>query len=214
MMKTKEMNLSKLPFKNNVFLMVVQYYLCCSFVLGLSPIVFGQDAKESRGITVEEYAKAKTFTLKNLDEDTYVKFENNYILDRYQMKPPYIFKYSDGIERRIYLYKMLDNKTKQELAMLAIYYTPGNGKAINLCIPNAAAPKEVWVKYIDDLKEYGAKENGLLSAYSYVLSKEMSSLLNSGSGQPVNTAGSKTDYDVCFPKDALVTLANGSEKNR
>ena len=178
---------------------------------GAAPSLYGQAASEAeRGITLEEYGKVKTFTFKNLDEDTYVKFENNYILDRYQMKPPYVFKYSDGIERRFYLYKLMDNKTKKELGMVAVYYLPATKKAINLCIPNATAAKEVWARYIDDLKELGAKESGLLSTYSYVLSKEMSALSGGGAAQAVSTTS--TDYDVCFPANALVMLPDGQEK--
>jgi hypothetical protein len=178
---------------------------------GAAPTLYGQEASEpERGITLEEYGKVKTFTFKNLDEDTYVKFENNYILDRYQMKPPYVFKYSDGIERRFYLYKLMDNKTKKELGMVAVYYLPATKKAINVCIPNATAQKEVWARYIDDLKELGAKENGLLSTYSYVLSKEMSALSGGGAAQAVSTTS--TDYDVCFPENALVMLPDGQEK--
>jgi hypothetical protein len=180
---------------------------------GTSVVVFGQVASDAgRGITLEEYTKAKTFTFKNIEEDTYAKFENMYILDRYQMKPPYVFKYSDGIERRFYLYKMLDNKTKKELGMVAVYYLPAQKKAVNLCIPNAAASKEVWAMYIDDLKDLGAKESGLLSTYSYVLSREVSALSGSGNGQAVSVAGTATDYDVCFPENARVMLPDGSER--
>jgi hypothetical protein len=190
-------------------------YACMLIILffAATPSVYSQAGGEAdRGITLEEYGKVKAFTFKNLDEDTYVKFDNSYILDRYQMKPPYVFKYSDGIERRFYLYKLLDNKTKKDLGMVAVYYLPAEKRAINLCIPNATAAKEVWARYIDDLKELGAKENGLLSTYSYVLSKEMSVLAGGSAGQPVSAAGSASDYDVCFPENALVLLPDGQEK--
>jgi hypothetical protein len=187
--------------------------LFCISIFGITTRAIAQETKpESRSLTLEEYNKVKTFLPKNLDQDTYVKFENAYILDRYQMKPPYIFKYSDGIERKIYLYKLLDNKTKKELGMVAFYHTPGNSKTISLCIPTPTAPKEVWARYIDDLKEYGAQESGLLSSFSYVMSREMSALFTSGSATSAPVAGSATDYDVCFPEDALVRMADGSEK--
>lgn len=213
-MRTKASTLFKLSSKYRISrLALLRIFSVYAVIAGIASMAFAQTAKEEgRGITLEEYTKVKTFTPKNLDEDTYVKFENTYILDRYQMKPPYTFKYSDGIERRIYLYKLIDNKTRKDLGMVAIYHTPANGKSINLCIPNAIADKEVWAKYIDDLKDNGDKEKGFLSTVSYVLSREMSTMLGNGGGQANSTAGSKTDYDVCFPENAVITLANGSEK--
>jgi hypothetical protein len=198
------------------FANVFRLFTTCFAYLSLSVLCIeakAQEAKpESRSLTLEEFNKVKTFIPKNLEQDTYLKFENAYILDRYKMKPPYVFKYSDGIERKIYLYKLIDNKTKKDLGMVAFYHTPGNSKTISLCIPTPNAPKEVWARYIDDLKEYGTQENGLLSAFSYVMSREMSSMFASGSGQAAPVAGSATDYDVCFPEESLVRMADGSEK--
>ena len=45
-----------------------------------------------RPLTLEEYKKAKAFTIADPDKDTYVKFENTYILDRYQGRKPYFIK--------------------------------------------------------------------------------------------------------------------------
>ncbi len=180
----------------------------CLFLVCLAAMAQSKD----RALTLDEYTKTKTFRIENPEQDTYVKVENTYVLDRYEMKPPYVFKYSDGIERRIYLYRLLDNKTKSSLGLVAMYTTPSNGKVINICVPNALADKAVWAAYIDDLKENGAKEAGLLSTFSYVLSREMSSLFSGGGAQSTTAAGAKTDYDVCFPADALVTMADGSER--
>ncbi|QHT68575.1 hypothetical protein GXP67_18955 [Rhodocytophaga rosea] len=210
------MSTPKYAFQQHAyFTHVARIFIClvCISASGLFSKALAQEPKtESRSLTLEEFNKVKTFIPKNLDQDTYVKFENAYILDRYQMKPPYVFKYSDGIERKIYLYKLMDNKTKKELGMVAFYHTPGNSKTISLCIPTPNAPKEVWARYIDDLKEYGAQENGLLSAFSYVMSREMSAMFASGGGQAAPVAGAATDYDVCFPEEALVRMADGSEK--
>ncbi|MBC7920077.1 MAG: hypothetical protein H7Z75_03215 [Ferruginibacter sp.] len=180
------------------------------------PRVMAQTApSEARALTMEEYKKVKTFKIKDLEQDTYVKFEGSYVLDRYvtgdaQMQPPYVFKYSDGLERRIYLYKLLDNRTKKQLGAVALYTTPSDGKTINLCIPNAASDKNVWTAYIDDLKLYGEREKGFLSTTAYVLSREMSALLANG-GQPGPSTGAKTDYDVCFPAGTLITRDDGSQ---
>lgn len=213
-MKANQSSFSKFSFVHQPGQFLIKSACMLVMILsGVSTSSFGQEASEAgRGITLEEYAKVKSFTFKNLDEDTYVKFDNSYILDRYQMKPPYVFKYSDGIERRFYLYKLMDNKTKKELGMVVVYHLPAEKKTINLCIPNATAGKEVWARYIDDLKELGAKENGLLSTYSYVLSKEMSVLAGGSSAQAVSAAGGAGDYDVCFPENAMIMLPDGQEK--
>lgn len=177
--------------------------LCC-----LLPALAQTD--KPRPMTMDEYKKAKTFTINDLEAETYVKFDNAYVLDRYEMKPPYVFKYTDGIERRVYLYRMLDNKTKQPMGMVAVYQTPANGKKFNVCIPSPDTDKAVWAQYIDDLKDYNKAEAAFGSAFAYVLSREMAALVNGG-GAASNT-GNKTDYDVCFPGDALVTLADGTQK--
>jgi hypothetical protein len=187
--------------------------LCAMLLLGFVPVAFypAGAQEKARGLTLDEYKKAKTFAVNDLENDTYLKFDNAYVLDRYEMRPPYVFKYSDGIERRIYLYRLLDNKTKASLGMTAIYFTPGDGKKIHVCIPNPQAEKAVWAQYIDDLKEYNQAEKGFGSAFAYVTSREMAALAGGGSGATAASAV-KTDFDVCFPAFARVTLADGTEK--
>ncbi len=92
-MRTKAATLFKVSSMYRLSrLALLRIFSVYAVIAGIANTAFGQAPKEeSRGITLEEYAKAKAFTLKNLDEDTYVKFENSYILDRYQMKPPYPF---------------------------------------------------------------------------------------------------------------------------
>jgi hypothetical protein len=186
--------------------------LCALLLFGLAPAAFnpGTAQEKARGLTLDEYKKAKTFVVNDLDNDTYLKFENAYVLDRYEMRPPYVFKYSDGIERRIYLYRLLDNKTKASLGMTAVYFTPGDGKKLHVCIPNPQAEKAVWAQYIDDLKEYTGVEKGFGSAFAYVTSREMAALAGGGAGATAASA-SKTDFDVCFPAFARVTMADGTE---
>lgn len=182
--------------------------LLCHFLLAANPA--NAQADKPRPMTMDEYKKAKAFVINDLETETYVKFENAYVLDRYEMKPPYVFKYTDGIERRVYLYRMLDNKTKQPVGMVAVYQTPANGKKFNVCIPSPETDKAVWAQYIDDLKEYNKAESAFGSAFAYVLSREMASLVNGGA--TASNTGNKTDYDVCFPSNALVTLASGAQK--
>jgi hypothetical protein len=121
-----------------------------AFIL-LVHTAMAQSAAEGRGMTMEDFNKAKAFKIKDWDADTYVKFDNAYVLDRYEMKPPYVFKYSDGIERRIYLYKFLDNKTKKELGLIAFYHTPANGKTINLCVPGRSGERVTVYLFLRDV---------------------------------------------------------------
>jgi len=61
----------------------------------------GAAAPAARALTMEEYTKAKTFKVKDLDNDTYVKFDNTYVLDRYEMRKPYFITGDDGLKKRI-----------------------------------------------------------------------------------------------------------------
>ena len=72
-----------------------------SFIITLT--TFAQEA-EKMGIKSNEFEAVRKISIKNLDKDTYVK-DGAFILDN--SNPPYVFKFSDGIERRIYLYKVL-----------------------------------------------------------------------------------------------------------
>jgi hypothetical protein len=49
-----------------------------------------------RPLTLDEYKKAKTYTIADLDKDTYVKFDNAYVLDRYESRKPYFITGSDN----------------------------------------------------------------------------------------------------------------------
>ena len=59
-----------------------------------------------RPLTMDEYEKAKSYVVKDLDNDTYVKFGTDYVLDRYEMRKPYFITGEDGLKKRVDLYKL------------------------------------------------------------------------------------------------------------
>jgi hypothetical protein len=110
------------------------------------------------------------------------------------------------MERRIYLYKVLESAGMKEIANLMVFTTPKDGKRINLVIPNALAEKEVWGKYIDELKDGEKAVMGFSSCVAFVLAKEFSGVLA--------VKGADEDkYEYCFPATAQVSMADGSLKN-
>lgn len=161
-------------------------------------------------LTVEDYQKALSFKIANPEEDTYVKIENTYMLDR--EAKPYVFRYNDGIERRIYLYKILKGSNRDQIGTLALYTTPKSGKTINLCIPGSKAEKKAWDLYIDALKLQGEKEQGLLSTLAFAVSRELSQQMTSPDMAQSTSAEDEGDYNFCFPGEALVTLADRTLK--
>ena len=60
-----------------------------------------QSENKIRPLTKAEYDKAKAFKINDLDKDTYVKFENKYVLDRYAVRKPYFVTGDDGLKKRI-----------------------------------------------------------------------------------------------------------------
>lgn len=170
--------------------------------LFLSINIFAQEG-EKMGIKFTEFEAVKKIAIKNLDKDTYVK-DGNFVLDN--STSPYIFKFSDGIERRIYLYKVLESAGMKEIANLLIFTTPKDGKRINLVVPNPLAEKETWGKYIDDLKDGEKAVSGFSSCIAFVLAKEFSGV--------AGEKGKEEDkYEYCFAADAKVTMADGQMKN-
>lgn len=158
---------------------------------------------EKRPISTAEYDAVKKVVVQNLDKDTYVKAAP-FVLDR--SHPPVVFKFSDGIVRKVYLYKLYESENMAELGMLAIYTTSKDAKKIIIPVPSPAAQGDVWGKYIDDLK-YGEKDNmGLASCLAFALTK-------SGVGGSAAVTNKEEDkYEYCFPADAMVTLANGAQQ--
>ncbi len=171
-------------------------------LLCFSTSIFAQEG-EKMGIKLSEFEAVKKIAIKNLDKDTYVK-DGNFILDN--STSPYVFKFSDGLERRIYLYKVLEVAGMKEIANLMIFTTPKDGKKISLVVPNPLAEKETWGKYIDDLKDGEKSVSGFSSCVAFVLAKEFSGV--------AGEKGKEEDkYEYCFPAEAKVTMANGEIKN-
>ena len=163
-------------------------------------------------MTLEQLKAIKAIKIANLDKDTYFKADG-FILDRYEERPAYVFNYTDGITRKIYLYKIFSAENTKELGLLAIYKNEKSGEIKPFVIPGASADRKAWDAYIDDLKYVGEKEPGLMSTLTFVLSREMAGLLSGGAGKSDESgAKKKEEYNFCFAPDAPVTLADGSSK--
>lgn len=195
--------------KNNLLSFLI--FICCAVATQLlSQRVSAQTASAS--MTVEQLKAVKAIKIANLDKDTYFK-SGGFILDRYEERPAYVFTYTDGITRKIYLYKIFTAEDTKELGLLAIYKNEKSGEVKPFVIPGASADRKAWDAYIDDLKYVGEKEPGLMSTLTFVLSREMAGLL-SGGGAKTDEGGAKKkeEYNFCFAPDAPVTMADGSSK--
>jgi len=168
-------------------------------------VSLAQDAK--RGITATEFAQVKTASFKNVEKDTYVK-ASGLVIDRDDEKAPYVFKFSDGIERRVYLFNVYAAQDMKSLGSLAVFYTPKDGKVQKICIPNAQADRAIWGQYIDDLKDAAKAADGFAVCLAFALSKE-----GAGVTKTEGTASTDKDHnEFCFAGDAYVLLADGTEK--
>jgi hypothetical protein len=173
----------------------------------------GKDAVKSRPITIEEYDKAKTYSIKDLDKDTYVKFDNKYILDRYEMRKPYFITGDDGLKKRIDLYKLMAKDSMQELGTV-IFYTNEKGKIYTAVQPNFTADAKVWNKYFNDIDQVDKEEKNFVLKLSYVLSKEMSFQLYKAinNGKDIREEAGTYGTTICFPGNQLVAMADGTTK--
>lgn len=174
---------------------------------------YSQEKPNPRPLSISEYDKAKKFTVANLDKDTYVKFDNVYILDRYEARKPYFITGDDGLKKRIDLYKFLAKEGLQELGVM-VYYTTEKGKIYQALVPNFTAESAVWEKYFQDIDNINKEEKNFILKLSYILSKELSfqqyKILNNGKNLTEESA--TYGSDICFPGDEIVTMANGSTK--
>lgn len=172
-------------------------------------------AQTSKGITTEQYEKAKTYQIKDLDNDTYVKFDNNtYVLDRYEGKKPYFITGDDSLKKRIDLYTLISKADSKELGTI-IYYTNEKGKRYTTCLPNLFADKAVWEKYFEDIHAIDKEEKNYVLKLSYVLSKEYSyqTYKSSLKGKEIDRAEAGTyGNDICFPGNEEITMAGGQKK--
>ncbi|QKZ15539.1 Hint domain-containing protein [Spirosoma sp. KUDC1026] len=194
--------------KNN--LLAIFCFVCCAIVTQLcTQRVWAQTA--SAGMTLEQANAVKSIKIANLDKDTYFK-SGGFILDRYEERPAYVFTYSDGITRKIYLYKIFSAADTKDLGLLAIYQNGKTNEVKPFVIPGANGDRKAWDAYIDDLKYVGEKEPGLMSTLGFVLSREMANLMAGGGGKSEDGDKKKEEYNFCFAADAPVTMPNGTEK--
>ncbi|GAA0533874.1 hypothetical protein GCM10009415_14270 [Chitinophaga japonensis] len=166
-----------------------------------------------RTLSMEEYEKAKTFKVKDLDNDTYVKFENTYVLDRYEMRKPYFITGDDGLKKRVDLYKLLAKEGMKELGTL-IYYTNEKGAQYAAVLPGFRAAPEIWEKYFEDIHAIDKQEKNFVLKLSYVLSKEFGFQQYKAANQGRNLKDEEATYsnNICFPGSQEVAMADGRKK--
>jgi len=172
-------------------------------------------AQKLKGITMEQYQKAKTFVIKDLDNDTYAKFDNNtYVLDRYEGKKPYFITGDDEMKKRIDLYSLTTKADGSALGTM-IYYTNEKGKKYVALLPNVSADGKVWEKYFEDIHAIDKEEKFFVLKLSYVLSKEYAfqQYKSTLKGKEIDRSEAGTyGNDICFPGDEEVAMANGTKK--
>jgi ribosomal protein S8E len=183
------------------------------FAFTLSIALAQETVVNPRPVTMAEYEKAKTFSIKDLDQDTYAKFENTYILDRYESRKPYFITGDDGLKKRIDLYKFIAKEGMQELGLM-IFYTNEKGKVYKALLPNFTAESKVWEKYFEDIHAIDKEEKNYVLKLSYVLSKEVGYQLYKAANQGKDISKESATYgnDICFPGDQQVMLADGNQK--
>jgi hypothetical protein len=178
-------------------------------------VVRAQDTTAVRALTMEEYEKARTFTVPDPDKDTYVKFGNAYILDHGGFGKPYFITGDDGKRKRIDLYKLIRKEDRMQIGTV-IYYTTETGKRYTACMPDYRADTAVWRKYFEDVHAIEKQEPFYVLKLSYVLSKELGYQLYRSAktgGGPVDRSESGTyGNDICFPGDMRVTMEGGATK--
>ena len=190
------------------------FFSACLLVAGMIT-VHAQDTAANRALTMAEYEKAKTFSIGDLDKETYVKFENAYILDRGGFGKPYFITGDDGMKKRIDLYKLILKDGRIELGTV-IYYTTEKGKRYTAILPGYKAEGKVWEKYFTDIHAIDKEEQFYVLKLSYVLSKELGFQLYRAStgatGTAINREAGTYGNDICFPGDMQVTMAGGVQK--
>ena len=168
---------------------------------------------KTASLSMAQYEKAKTYMIKDLDKETYAKFDNAYILDRYEMRKPYFITGDDGLKKRIDLYKLIQKDGMEELGTI-VFYTNEKGKVYTAVQPGFTADATVWNKYFTDIDNINKEETNFILKLSYVLSKEMSFQLYKAMHQGKDMKDEIATYgtDICFPGDQDVAMANGSIK--
>ncbi len=190
----------------------MRIYATWSFIC-LSLVASAQDVQNPRPLTIEEYERAKSYNIKNLDEETFVKFENGYVLDRYEMRKPYHITSDDGLKKRVDLYSLIAKEGMQQLGIL-VFYTNEKSVVYKVLIPNSTADSKVWDKYYEDIKAIGKIEKNFPLQLSYITSKELGFQIykSLNDGKDLSDEASDLSNDICFPGDQVVTLSNGTTK--
>lgn len=178
-------------------------YLSLLVLCFLNFAVYSQD--ENKAMQTKEFDALKTISIKNIEKDTYIKTDNGFILDR-EEKPPYQFKFSDGISRKIYIYQIFGVEELKVIGKLLVYSASGQNQTMMLPIPNTLAGKEVWGLYIDEIKAIDAKASGFATCLAFILTKE-----NNCMGGEGNEASDEEgeEYEYCFPANAQIQLESG-----
>lgn len=159
------------------------------------------------GLNATQYKALKQLRIANPERETYLVFdEAGFILDRYEMKPASVFRFSDSLERRLYLY-LVYPADREDTVGLFLYYQRQD-QVIALPVPGQTADKAAWALYLDDLKYTGEAEPGWLATVSFLLSKELAGLLEGKTAAMED----EDDYEYCFPSTARVTMADGSQR--
>ncbi len=188
-------------------------FLTGLFFVAVHVGLHAQDSSKMHVFSMEEYEKAKTFKVKDLDNDTYVKFENTYVLDRYEGRKPYFITGDDGQKKRVDIYRLLLREDKQELGTL-IFYTNEKGTLYEACLPNFRAGAKVWEKYFEDIHAIDKTEPNFVLKLSYVLSRELGFQLYKAAnqGRDISREAGTYGMDICFPGDVEVSMFDGSHK--
>lgn len=184
-----------------------------SFILSTIALISYAQDKPLRPLTMDEYEKAKSFSVKDLDNDTYVKFENTYVLDRYESRKPYFITGDDGKKKRIDIYKLLAKEGMADLGIM-IFYTNEKGTLYKACMPHFTADSKVWEKYFEDIHAIDKQEANFVLKLSYVLSKEFGFQLYKAANQGKDLSKESGTYgnDICFPGTMQVSMASGGSK--
>lgn len=190
---------------------ILLYTFCLLYVSATA--IAQQKTPNPRPLTMDEYKKAKTYTIADLDKETYVKFDGAYVLDRYEGRKPYLITGSDNLKKRIDLYKFIAKEGMQEIGLM-VFYTSETGKRYQALVPDFTADSKVWEAYFQDIDDINKIEKNFILKLSYVLSKEMSfqqyKVINGG--KDLKEEGATYGNDICFPGDEMVTMVNGAKK--
>lgn len=178
-----------------------------------SSLLFSYSQDKPRTLTLDEYQKTKSFAVKDLDNDTYVKFDNAYVLDRYESRKPYFITGDDGKKKRIDIYKLLAKEGMHDLGIM-IFYTNEKGTLYKACMPHFTADGKVWEKYFEDIHAIDKQEANFVLKLSYVLSKELGFQLYKAANQGKDLSKESGTYgnDICFPGTMQVSMAGGGSK--